>query len=197
MEVQEQEKCQCNGTFLVNVGGRRVFCRCFTEKYLKAKLGILGIPSVAPECREFVSAIPKADMKKVLIMAKGKTIEEVKGIIACMWIKANISCSLEHMNCYRLVDIYLGKDPTYSNLPMLISDVLVLYVGYNEFRNQRIPEFILHVFEMRRDKTNWLVYKNPTEDMSIVSAYLKENDFKTFTFTGVSSQPVKTFTLDQ
>lgn len=184
MESKE-EKCKCNGTFLIEEGGKRVFCQCFIEKYLKSKLKILGISSITPEAKEFASSISMNGINRVLISAPDRSIEEVKGVIACMWVKYNISSSLEQMNCYRLVDIYLGKDLEYSNLPFLVSDILVLFVGYKEFHNSRIPDFILHMLESRRDKVNWIVTKDPKENMDSVKQYIYVNDFNILHFTGV------------
>lgn len=184
----KQEECECNGTYLIDDGeGGKCICRCFIKKYMQSKLDILGIKLVLPESRKFASTIDLDETHKIVIQAKERDIEDVKGVIACLWVRQDISLSLVSMNCYRLVDIYLGKDLEYPNLPYIIADILVLFIGYNEFKNSRIPNFILHMLEARRDKINWLVYKDPKEEMGPVNEYLKINGYRSYKYTGKSN----------
>jgi hypothetical protein len=152
-------------------------CSCFVKKFLNAKIKSIGKTLIDDEAKSYAKCIPKECLNKLLVLSESKTIEQVRGFVACLWLKLSFKPTLLFMNCYRLVDIYLGKDEDIPSLSYLDSEILVITWGYNEFKNQRIPDFILHVLEARRDKYNWLIYKRDQENMSSVYRYLEDNDF--------------------
>jgi len=91
----------------------------------------------------------------------------MKGAFLYMLLKERDLYRIELLSLYDLIDIYLGKNPTYERLLDINPDVLLLYAGYEEFENKRTEEAFAQVAEHLRvnHKKLWLFYRGSKAEM--------------------------------
>jgi len=72
------------------------------------------------------------------------------------------------IDAYRLIEIFLDKDEEYSNVfPVVDADLLVVFLGFGEIKNRRLPDCINQVLERRElvDLPTWVVLNMETSQV--------------------------------
>jgi len=137
-------------------------CKCLTQEVDRRRLGPFF-------CESPITSTPAMSQveKSCLFTGSMSSLKpHVAGVIQNLELKGK---TVRYMDAYRLIEIYLEKDPEFQTTTEgTDADLLIFLVGFGDPRNRYLPELVIQAVDRREilGKATWVILGIPLSQVA-------------------------------
>jgi len=132
-------------------------CQCLVGELEKRRLGPFY-------CSEPVVSTPLVTVTEKTCLLEGSLQSLRPHIAGAITFLESKGKTVRYMDAYRLIEIYLEKDPEFQTTAEgTEADLLIFLVGFGDPRNRYLPELLIQAIDRREvlDKPTWVLLGIP------------------------------------